>query len=143
MSQLLDLETKLTVLSNNPCACKVCRDAARFAKHVLQDVSLSGSVLLGMQPDDPGFAAAEKQFHADEIERLQAAYDTIGRGRCQMIPPPKLDSQPPIPELPDAEAWHDKLEYYRKHSMKPRLVHRRARIEPRNNPRLPGSYIIK
>jgi hypothetical protein len=139
MSRLLDLETKLTVLSNNPCACKVCRDAARFAKHVLRDVSLSGSALLDLPQGTPEFAAAERKFQQDEIARLQDAYDSIG-GRCQMIPMPKLDT--PIPELPDAAAWRDKIEHYRKHSMKPRMT-RRARIEMKNNPRVPGSYWIK
>ena len=33
MTQLLDLETKLSILALNPCACEVCRQAAKLAKH--------------------------------------------------------------------------------------------------------------
>lgn len=145
MNKLLDLDAKLTVLSNNPCACVVCVKAARFAKHVLMDISPSGVTLISLylKQGTPEFAAAEAQFHADEIARLQDAYDTIGHGRCQMIPPPELDtSSPPlppqytvtpIPDLPDPELYRARIEHH----------HRRRRLEQLKRPRIPGSYLIK
>jgi len=145
--QLLDLETKLTILMNNPCACTVCRDAARLAKVVLRDVSPAAAVLLEIPQDTPEFRAAEQKFHSDEIGRLQFAYDEIGRGRCELVPPPRLDTSPapapPIPELPDADAFRDRVEFYRKHAMKPRMIHRRRSITMKKNPRIPGSYVIR
>jgi hypothetical protein len=147
--QLLDLETKLTILANNPCACAVCRNGARLAKHALIDASPSGMALLSMPKDAKGFAAAEKRFWGDEVARLQEAYDLIGRGQCQLAPPPALDTPPeiasitPIPELPDADAFRSRIEFYRKHAMKPRMTHRRGRITLKENPRVPGSYWIK
>ena len=153
MSPLLDLETKLTILSNNPCACRVCATAARFARHALMDVSLSGAVLMQMKQGTPAFKAAEAKFQADEIARLQGVYDSIGQARCMMIPPPALDTSvpppppqytiTPIPDLPAPDEWRERIEHYRKHQMKPRMAHRRGRGEMKKNPRMPGTYVIK
>ena len=146
MNALLDLETKLTILSNNPCPCAVCVSAAGLARQALRSVSPSARVLLDLAENTPEFRAAEATFHADEIARLQAVYDSAGRGRCERLPAIMLDaSAPPAPpQDPTAlPAWSDQLEFYRKHQMKPRMAHRRSRIELKKNPRVPGSYIIK
>jgi len=146
MNHLLDLEAKLAILAGNPCACAVCKAAAQLARRALRDVSPTGTTLLGMPQGTPEFELAERIFHDEEIRRLRAAYEEIDRGRCEMLPPPKLDT-PSAPvdamALPDPEQYRDKIEHYRKHNMKPRMVHRRTRIEMQNNPRVPGSYWIK
>ena len=140
MNELLDLETKLQILAQNPCACAVCATAAKLAKRVLVDVADSGTVLLSIAQDTPEFRAAEQRFHADELARLQEAYGAIDKGRCQLAPPPVPD---PIPALPDADAFRDRVEFYRKHQMKPRIVHRRRSVTMKKHPRIPGSYIIR
>ena len=150
--QLLDLDTKLTILANNPCACAVCRDSARFAKRALAEISPSSSVLLVLKPGTPEFSTAEQRFHADEIVRLQEAFDAIDKRICYMdpvaaqeppAPAPEVASITPIPELPDADAFRDRVEFYRKHAVKPRMVHRRRSITMKKNPRIPGSYVIR
>ena len=153
MNQLLDLDAKLTILSNNPCACTVCVRAARLAKRALAEVSPSAATLLTLSQGTPEFGIAEQAFHAEEIARLQEAYDTIGHGRCERMPALALDtSSPPpppqftitpIPDLPDPDAFRERIEFYRKRGMGPRMTHRRAHIEMKKNPRIPGSYIIK
>ena len=153
MNPLLDLETKLAILAGNPCSCAVCAAGARLARQALIDVSPSGRALLDTKQGTPEFAAAERTFLADELARMQEAYDTIGRGCCLRAPPPRLDSSlpapppqytvTPIPDLPDPELYRERVEFYRKHRMGPRMAHRRARIELRKNPRIPGSYVIK
>jgi hypothetical protein len=103
MNELLDLETKLSILASNPCACVVCREAALLAKRVLIDVSPSAAVLLDMPHGTAEFFAAEQTFRADEVARLEAAYDLIGRGRCELAPDPVLDTPPAAvaaPEIP-------------------------------------------
>lgn len=140
MSQLLDLETKLSVLALNPCACKICRAAAKIAKWELAAVSPSGAVLLDLPQGTPEFATAERRFRADETARLQAAYDLIGRGQCMMTQAAPT-TMTPIPELPDPDEWRDRIEHYRKHAMKPRL--RRDGAKAIDNPRIPGSYTFK
>ena len=143
MSALLDLEAKLGILAHNPCCCVVCAKAARFAKHVLMDVSPSVSELMRMKPGDPGFRDAEAKFHADELARLEDAYKTINSGRCQMVPPPEPPSPPPPqPDyaFPDPEPFRAQIEIYRRQQMGP--CYRRARIEPRKT-RIPGTFIIK
>ena len=140
--RLLDLDTKLTILAHNPCACAVCRDATRLARSVLLDVSPLARVLLELPPGTPQFAAAERMFHDAEIGRLQEVYDTVSCRRCLMMPEPVLD-QPPAPQIPELPAEASPIvEIYRKQSLGPRLVHRRSRIRPKKSPRVPGSYII-
>lgn len=149
MNHLLDLEAKLAILAGNPCACTVCKAAAQLASKALRDVSPTGNALLGMPQGTPEFELAERIFRDEEIRRMRAAYEEIDRGRCEMLPPPKLDEpfEPPIAPhitmLPDPEQYREQIERYRKHNMKPRMVHRRNRIEMQNNPRVPGSYWIK
>jgi hypothetical protein len=135
MTQLLDLDVKLTILARNPCACDVCRKAANLAKLTLAEVAPSVAGMLDLEIDTPEFIAAEKIFRRDEAARLQAVYDIIGRSKCLMVVPPPA-TLTPIPELPDPEEWRERIEHYRKHAMKPR-------IEKMKNPRIPGSYIIK
>ena len=122
MNSLLDLDTKLTILANNPCACKVCRNAAQLAKQALAEVSPSAAVLLLMPQGTPEFLAAERTFHADELTRLQEAYNYAGRGKCLMAPTPKPDTPPPqtltpIETLPDPDAFRERIEFYRKRGM--------------------------
>lgn len=151
MSELLDLETKLTILANNPCACVVCAKASRFAKHVLMDVAPSASKLLDLKEGTPEFKVAEQTFHDDELARLKDAYDTVRHGRCMMVPlpepvpvPPPRHPEPEIPSLPDPEAFREKIEFYRRNGLGPRMQHRRKRrVEPLKNPLVPGSYLIK
>lgn len=149
MNHLLDLETKLTIIANNPCVCMVCRHAAHLAKHALIEIAPSAAVLLELNRDTPEFRDAEQIFHKDEIARLQNAYDYVCRGRCELAPAPVLDTAPPpqatpeIPLLPDPEQYRERIEHYHKHKMKPRIVHRRPRVEKLKNPRVPGSYWIK
>jgi len=144
MTQLLDLDAKLTILARNPCACDVCSKAANLAKATLAEVAPSVAGMLDLEIDTPEFVAAEKIFRRDEAARLQAVYDIIGRSKCLMAPPPEPAqvSAPepytvtPIPELPDPEEWRERIEQYRNQGLKPR-------IEKMRNPRIPGSYIIK
>jgi len=149
MSELLDLETKLTILANNPCACVVCVEAARLAQHTLREVAPSAAKLLELKHGTPAFRVAELAFHSDELARLQAAYDLIGRGRCLLAPALEPDRSQPvvtsreIPALPDPELYRERIEHYRKHAMKPRMQHRRGRLEHLRRPRVPGSYLIK
>ena len=154
MSELLDLETKLTILANNPCACIVCIEAARLAQHTLRDTAPSAKALLELPRNTPEFHVAEMAFHADELTRLQTAYNVIGRGRCLLAPalepdrseppPPPQYTVTPIPDLPDPELYRAQIEHYRKHAMGPRLTHRRSRsITKLKRPRVPGSYLIK
>ena len=125
--------------SVRPCACTVCRDAARFAKQTLVEISPSARVLLDMPQSTAEFLAAEQKFHGDELVRLQAAFDFAGRGKCLMAPPITLD----IPALPVADEFREKIEFYRKHAMGPRMTHRRGRRIEIKKPRVPGSYIIR
>jgi len=143
MTPLLDLETKLSILARNPCACEVCRQAAQLAKHELAEVSPSGRVLLELPLGTPEFASAEKIFRADETARLQAVYDLINRGQCLLtpLPAPAPVTITPIPDLPAPEEWRDRVEHYRKHAMKPRL--RRDGAKAIDNPRIPGSFVFK
>jgi len=143
MTRLLDLETKLSILALNPCACEVCRQAAKLAKHELAEVSPSGRVLLELPLGTPEFAAAEQIFRADEAARLQAVYDLIDRGRCLLtpLPAPVLDTLTSIPDLPAPEEWRERVEHYRKHAMKPRL--RKDSAKPIESPRIPGSFVFK
>jgi len=143
MTQLLDLETKLSILALNPCACEVCRQAAQLAKRELAEVSPSGAVLLDLPQGTPEFAAAEDKFRTDEVARLQAVYNRIDGFRCQLtpLPAPRLDTITPIPDLPAPEEWRDRVEHYRKHAMKPRL--RRDSAEAIKSPRIPGSFVFK
>jgi len=140
--QLLDLDTKLQILANNPCHCAVCCDSARFAKRALAEISPSSSVLLVLTPGTPEFSTAERRFHTDEVARLQEAYDAIDKRRCQMTPPP-VPPPDPIPALPDADAFRPGIEFYRKHAMGPRLRHRRGRVHDNPGSRIPGSFIIR
>ena len=139
MSQLLDLETKLTILMDNPCACRICRQAAKLAKKELAGVEPLDLKLLGT----PEFEAAVQKFHKDETARLQAVYDLINRGQCLLTPlrAPAPVTITPIPDLPAPEEWRDRVEHYRKHAMKPRL--RKDGAKPIDNPRIPGSYVFK
>ena len=141
MSQLLDLETKLTILARNPCACVICIRAAKVANLELSSVSPSGAALLDLKQGTPEFIAAEKKFHADETARLQAVYDLINRDQCLLTPLPAPVTVAPIPDLPAPEEWRDRIEHYRKHAMKPRL--RRDGAKAVDNPRIPGSYVFK
>jgi len=140
MTQLLDLDTKLTILANNPCACDVCRQAAKLAKATLAEVAPSFDGMCNLEIDTPEFIAAEKIFRKDEAARLQAVYDLIGRGRCLLTPLPPV-TVTPIPDLPSPEEWRDRIEHYRKHAMKPRL--RKDSAEPIEHPRIPGSFVFK
>jgi len=137
MTPLLDLETKLTILAGNPCACTVCQDAAKFAKQALAEVEPLDLSLQGT----PEFEAAVQKFHKDETARLQAVYDLISRGRCLLTPLPAPAPVTPIPDLPSPEEWRDRIEHYRKHAMKPRL--RKDSAEPIEHPRIPGSFVFK
>ena len=153
MNALLDLETKLSILANNPCTCVVCREAAQLAKRTLIDVVPSAAVLLDLPAGSPAFEAAELTFQREETARLEQAYDLIGRGRCEFAPELQPDRQPPtiaqaappdIPSLPDPELFRAQIELYRKHQMKPRTTQRRGRsITMLKRPRVPGSYLIK
>jgi hypothetical protein len=141
MTQLLDLETKLSILAANPCHCMVCRQAASLAKKELAEVSPSGAVLMGLMRGTPDFAVAEEIFHEEETARLQAAYDLISRDQCLLTPPPAPVTLTPIPDLPAPEEWRERIEHYRKHAMKPRL--RKDSAEPIEHPRIPGSFVFK
>jgi len=139
MTKLLDLETKLTILMDNPCACRICRQAASLAKKELAGAEPLDLKLLGT----PEFDAAVQKFEKDETTRLQAVYDLINRSRCLLtpLPAPRLDTVTPIPDLPAPEEWRDRIEHYRKHSMKPRL--RKDSAEAIASPRIPGSFVFK
>jgi len=154
MSELLDLETKLTILANNPCACIVCIEAARLAQHTLRDIAPSAKALLELTQGTPAFHVAEMAFRADELTRLQTAYNVIGRGRCLLAPALEPDRSEPvavqfaitsreIPALPDPELYRAQIERYRAQGMKPRMTHRRSRLQHLKRPRVPGSYVIK
>jgi hypothetical protein len=139
MTQLLDLETKLTILAQNPCACVICRRAAALAQRELAEVEPLDLSLQGT----PDFDAAVQKFEKDETARLQAVYDLIGRSRCLLtpLPAPRLDTVTPIPDLPAPEEWRDRIEHYRKHAMKPRL--RKDSAKAIDNSRIPGSFVFK
>ena len=153
MTQLIELEDRLRDLANNPCACDNCKRAAHRAGIALMEVAPSARALLEMRVDDPGFAAAEQRFHADEAERLLAAYTAIGGKPCLLkqlaldepvaavVPAPTTYYQ--ITPLPDPEAFRARIEFYRKHTMKPRWSKRGRAIEPIKRPRVPGSYLIR
>jgi hypothetical protein len=138
---LLDLETKLTILAQNPCACVICIRAAKLAKATLAEVAPSFDGMCDLEIDTPEFIAAEKIFRKDEAARLQAVYDLISRDQCLLAPPPAPVTLTPIPDLPPPEEWRDRVEHYRKHAMKPRL--RRDSAEAVEHPRIPGSYVFK
>jgi hypothetical protein len=138
MTQLLELETRLSLVAHNPCSCTFCRQSAKYAKMELAEVSPLNLKLLGT----PEFDAAVKQFNKAETIRLQKALDfIIASGRCLLTPPPAPVTLTPIPDLPAPEEWRERVEHYRKHAMKPRL--RKDSAEPIEHPRIPGSFVFK
>lgn len=148
---LADLTTRLETISLNPCACNVCKHAARLAKEALMQVSpLSEKLLQTPERDSDEFRAIERQFRDEEFTRLSNALAYIKRGKCIMTPstkepilqtqtPPLPTTQTPplstVPTLPYDETSSSKLENYRKF--------RARHIEMKKNPRVPGSYWIK
>jgi hypothetical protein len=142
MTDLERLVARLETISNHPCHCDPCKHAGRLARDALMQIAPSGEKLMNMERESAEFLEAERNFRADEEKRLQGVIEYIGRGRCVMTQtrtnvPLKSDL---IPALPFGEGlspqWRSKLQRYQ-------ALRRKSKLEYIENPKIPGSYLIK
>jgi hypothetical protein len=141
---LEEVTGKLTVLATSPCHCNVCKHAAKLAHDALMHVSPLGDEVMRAANTIPltnEFRDLEERFRYEELHRLTEMLVYIGRGRCMMLTPTKVEhteapAPPQIPSLPYDQGMRDAAERYRKFTDRPNFDYP-------NKPRVPGSYWIK
>ena len=138
---LAEITTQLEAISLNPCACNVCKHAAKRARDALIAVSPLGERLLQTaQRDSDEFRALETRFRNEELDRLTSALFYLKRGKCMMQQSPHAaPAAPEIPKLPYDDAMNNAVERYKKFA----ASHRKRRIEYQKDPKIPGAYLIK